>query len=143
MEKEPNKYAQCLLSIYDSLKLHDSGSLWDEETLTEIMWRKMKAYDIDLNEELGFDHLTPTKKDVSRVIGKTEGSGKIIVKDGKYLGHDPETGEREFLDDPIYAIFWKSEMPSPTEAHYKNPEELEEASFITAKKTIIIEKQDG
>jgi len=143
MEREPNKYAQCLLSILDSLKLHDKGSLWNGETLSETMWRKMEAYGIDLNEELGFTHLSPVKKEESHLLGKTEGSGKIITKDGKYLGHDPETGEREFLDDPIYAIFWKVEMPTPQEAHYRNPEELKEAIFITAKKTITIERQDG
>lgn len=60
-----NKYAKALLSIYDSLKLVDSqGELSSEETLTEMMFRKMKAYDINLNKELGFTHLKPyTLKD--------------------------------------------------------------------------------
>ena len=61
--KEANKYAQCLLSILDSLKFIDNGD--DEqqkhETLSEIMFRKMKAYDIDLNKELDFTHLAPVK----------------------------------------------------------------------------------
>ena len=51
----------CLLSIYDSLKLYDNGALSDDETLTEMMFRKMKAYGIDLNKELGFTHLKPVK----------------------------------------------------------------------------------
>ena len=53
----------CLLSIYDSLKLYDNGALSDDETLTEMMFRKMKAYGIDLNKELGFTHLKPVKKE--------------------------------------------------------------------------------
>lgn len=55
--------ASCLLSILDTLKLHDQGILnEDYETLSEMMFRKMKAYSIDLNKELGFTHLTPVKK---------------------------------------------------------------------------------
>ena len=56
-------FRSALLSIYDSLKLADNDSLdLTDETLTEVMWRKMKAYNIDLNKELGFTHLKPTKK---------------------------------------------------------------------------------
>lgn len=55
-----NNMASCMLSILDSLKLYDNGSLLlDNETLSEVMFRKMKAYDIDLNKELGFTHLKP------------------------------------------------------------------------------------
>lgn len=53
----------CMLSILDTIKLHDHGTLYEEdETLSEMMFRKMKGYDIDLNKELGFDHLKPVKK---------------------------------------------------------------------------------
>ena len=54
--------AACLLSIYDSLKLADNEQLWEGETLTEMMFRKMKGYNIDLNKELGFTHLKPVPK---------------------------------------------------------------------------------
>lgn len=55
--------ASCMLSILDTIKLHDYGSLHEEdETLSEMMFRKMKAYNIDLNMELGFDHLEPVTK---------------------------------------------------------------------------------
>jgi hypothetical protein len=55
--------AACMLSILDDLKLYDNDSLdISEETLSEMMFRKMKAYNIDLNKELGFDHLKPIKK---------------------------------------------------------------------------------
>lgn len=55
--------ASCMLSILDSLKLYDKGHLeLGDETLSEVMFRKMKAYNIDLNKELGFDHLKPVKK---------------------------------------------------------------------------------
>ena len=52
--------ASCMLSILDSLKLYDNDSLvLDDETLSQMMFRKMEAYNIDLNEELGFTHLKP------------------------------------------------------------------------------------
>ena len=55
--------ASCMLSILDSLKLYDNGVLLlDNETLSEVMFRKMKAYNIDLNKELGFTHLKPITK---------------------------------------------------------------------------------
>jgi hypothetical protein len=54
----------ALLSIYDSLKLHDNGLLQNDETLSETMFRKMKVNNVDLNKELGFTHLKPiTQKD--------------------------------------------------------------------------------
>jgi len=55
--------ASCMLSILDSLKLYDKSQLeLGDETLSEVMFRKMNAYNIDLNKELGFDHLKPVKK---------------------------------------------------------------------------------
>lgn len=55
--------AFCMLSILDALKLHDMGQLFEnDETLSEMMFRKMKAYNIDLNKELGFTHLKPVPK---------------------------------------------------------------------------------
>lgn len=63
IEETNNNYADCLLSILDSLKLYDNGSLeLGDETLSEMMFRKMKGYNIDLNKELGFDHLKPITK---------------------------------------------------------------------------------
>lgn len=59
--------ASCMLSILDTLKLHDKGILYEEdETLSEMMFRKMKAYNIDLNKELGFTHLKPVKKNETK-----------------------------------------------------------------------------
>jgi len=55
--------ASCMLSILDSLKLYDQGALeLNNETLSEVMFRKMKAYNIDLNKELGLTHIKPIKK---------------------------------------------------------------------------------
>ena len=55
--------ASCMLSILDILKLYDLGQLeLDDETLSEMMFRKMSAYNVDLNKELGFTHLKPIKK---------------------------------------------------------------------------------
>lgn len=64
IQKKYQNALSALLSIYDSLKLHDKNQLKNDETLTETMFRKMKAYNVDLNKELGFTHLKPvTKKD--------------------------------------------------------------------------------
>lgn len=64
LEKDKiHNMASCMLSILDSLKLYDDGVLLlDNETLSEVMFRKMKAYNIDLNKELGFTHLKPITK---------------------------------------------------------------------------------
>ena len=68
MSKEENhNMAACMLSILDSLKLYDKGSLeLGDETLSEMMFRKMKGYNIDLNKELGFTHLKPVTKSEQR-----------------------------------------------------------------------------
>jgi len=61
--KKKHRMASCMLSILDSLKLCDNDSLvLDGETLSEMMFRKMKAYKIDLNEELGLTHLKPVTR---------------------------------------------------------------------------------
>lgn len=61
--------ASCMLSILDYLKLQDKCKDGEDdmlhlndETLSEMMFRKMGSYNIDLNKELGFDHLEPVKK---------------------------------------------------------------------------------
>jgi len=61
--------ASCMLSILDYLKLQDNCEESEEdmlqlndETLSEMMFRKMSAYNIDLNDELGFTHLKPVTK---------------------------------------------------------------------------------
>ena len=61
--------ASCMLSILDYLKLQDNCEEGSEdmlhlndETLSEMMFRKMKAYNIDLNKELGFTHLAPVRR---------------------------------------------------------------------------------
>lgn len=61
--------AACMLSILDYLKLQDNCEddsedmlKLNEETLSEMMFRKMKGYGIDLNKELGFTHLKPVVK---------------------------------------------------------------------------------
>lgn len=72
-------FASCMLSILDSLKLYDNKSLYlNDETLSEVMFRKMKAYDIDLNKELGFTHLCPVKKE--EVIEEIEQSAYVRWK---------------------------------------------------------------
>ena len=61
-EKKIKVMASALLSILDNMKIIDNaGELPSDETLSEIMFRKMEAYNIDLNKELGFTHLKPVK----------------------------------------------------------------------------------
>lgn len=65
-DDELHNMASCMLSILDSLKLYDNDSLeLGDETLSEMMFRKMRGYNIDLNEELGFTHLKPISKKIS------------------------------------------------------------------------------
>lgn len=60
--KDIENMAACMLSILDSLKLFDNDSLDLDhfQSFSEMMFRKMKAYNIDLNKELGFTHLKPS-----------------------------------------------------------------------------------
>jgi arabinogalactan endo-1,4-beta-galactosidase len=62
-------YLNSLVAIYDYLKLIDKEIIennieidmlnMNEETLTGMLFRKLNAYNIDLNKELGWDHLKP------------------------------------------------------------------------------------
>ena len=62
-KEEKHNMSACMLSILDSLKLYDNNSLeLGDETLSEMMFRKMEGYNIDLNKELGFTHLKPITK---------------------------------------------------------------------------------
>ena len=66
-KEEKHNMVACMLSILDSLKLYDNGSLeLGDETLSEMMFRKMKGYNIDLNKELDFTHLKPVIKPKQR-----------------------------------------------------------------------------
>ena len=61
------QYQGCMLSILDTLKLHDNSCLEDKyETLSEIMFRKMRAYDIDLKKDLNLPHLKPVIKKLKK-----------------------------------------------------------------------------
>ena len=68
-KEERYNMASCMLSILDYLKLQDKckkgeGDMLDvnNETLSEMMFRKMEGYNIDLNKELDFTHLKPVTK---------------------------------------------------------------------------------
>ena len=70
MSKE--NYLNALVAIYDYLRFVDEDIIAkeinipmlevNEETLSEMFFRKLKAYDIDLNEELGWTHLKPKQQ---------------------------------------------------------------------------------
>ena len=58
-----NDLRNALLGVYDSLTLYDTNQLiLENETLSQVMFRKMKANDIDLNKELGYKHLKPIER---------------------------------------------------------------------------------
>ena len=81
MSKEKtHNMASCMLSILDSIKLYDNDSLeLGDETLSQVMFRKMDAYNINLNDELGFTHLKPVDgKDIVQEEVKTVAE-KIVV----------------------------------------------------------------
>ena len=73
--QEKQKYLNALVSMYDYLKLVDNEIInkkidididmleLNDETLTGMFFRKLEGYDIDLNKELGWDHLEPKTKD--------------------------------------------------------------------------------
>jgi len=64
-QEEVDNLASCMLSILDSLNLHeckDNDEEWNNESLSEMMFRKMKGYNVDLNELLGFTHLKSKPK---------------------------------------------------------------------------------
>ena len=66
-DEEIVNMASCMLSILDYLKLQDNCTdgedmlQTNDETLSEMMFRKMKGYNIDLNKELGITHLKSVK----------------------------------------------------------------------------------
>jgi len=77
MKERIENVFSCMLSILDSIKLHDKGILYEEdETLSQMMFRKMKGYNIDLNKELGFDHLKPVDID--------ERDGNMLILEMEY-----------------------------------------------------------
>lgn len=95
-ESETYNMASCMLSILDSLKLYDQGSLIvDDETLSEIMFRKMKAYNIDLNKELDFKHLKPVKKNERKFILPQDVISALLKTSQAYqgIGDFESTGE--------------------------------------------------
>jgi len=65
-------YLNALVAIYDYLNLVDNDIIDNDinipmleinnETLMEMFFRKLKAYDIDLNKELGWTHLKPKQR---------------------------------------------------------------------------------
>jgi len=67
-QEKIDNMASCMLSVLDYLKLQDNSPKGGEdmltvnkETLSEMLFREMRNYDINLNEELGFTHLEPVK----------------------------------------------------------------------------------
>lgn len=72
-EKEKNdRYSDALVAMYDYLKMVDNEIIEksisieimeiNEETLTEMFFRKLNAYNIDLNKLCGFTHLKAITK---------------------------------------------------------------------------------
>jgi len=101
-ENTVHNMASCMLSILDSVKLHDKGSLdLRDETLSEVMFRKMKGYDIDLNKELGFTHLCPVKKEDIKSNLNSEKESLIlkVINNGKKGLEKTQKSHEEMIED--------------------------------------------
>jgi len=106
MTELETKMAECLLSILDTLKLADNDNLdMSDETLSQMMFRKMKASDVDLNELLGFTHLKPINK-VDYISGNkfyTLYMENLITNISENIDADV-TYKMEFGKNGIYSI---------------------------------------
>lgn len=73
-------------------------------------------------------------------ITKEEKEGKLIRSvDGKWLGYSKDDEvSKEWKDNPLHAIFWKSELNDVNKI-YSDGVDLNEATLINVKKTIQIE----
>ena len=80
---EEHNMAAAILSILDSIKMTDNDLLsmlpnkniedmMLGETLSEMIFRKLKGYDVDINDILEFDHLAP-------VVFKTTKTHKVKI----------------------------------------------------------------
>ncbi len=81
---------------------------------------------------------------MNKEIGRLEGEGQLITKDGKYFGYGNEENdyERTWHDDPFKGIIWNLNLDDPSKVSSPNPMELNEAKLIKIKKTIIIESYE-
>ncbi len=75
-------------------------------------------------------------------IGRLEGDGQLIIKDGKYFGYGDEQYTRTWHDNPVKAIVWNLNLDDPSKVSSPNPMELNGAKLIKIKKTIIIESYE-
>jgi len=84
--------AAALVSIIDSIKIFDSGDYeaLKYETMSEIVFRKLKAYNVDLNEILGWDHLkaTPFKEKSNELVDTALRINRFIHNECKDVPHD-------------------------------------------------------
>ena len=81
---------------------------------------------------------------MNKEIGRLEGEGQLITKDGKYFGYGDEENkyERTWHDDPAKAIVWNLNLDNPSKVSSPTPMELNDAKLIKIKKTIIIESYE-
>ena len=71
----------ALVSVYDSLKLHDLNQLEPNiETLSECFFRKLKAWNVDLNKEMGWTHLKPVTLKEAKISFSSKPSDKASKK---------------------------------------------------------------
>jgi len=72
LEDKISNYQNSLVSIYDYVKMLDRDIInnnididtlqLNDETISEMFFRNLSAYDVDLNKDLGWDHLKPISK---------------------------------------------------------------------------------
>ena len=104
MDSEKNNVhnmASCMLSILDSIKLYDNGAFdLSSETLSEVMFRKMKGYGIDLNEELGFTHLEPVStKERNDILSEREDLILKVLNNGKESLEKTQKDHKEMISE--------------------------------------------
>jgi hypothetical protein len=117
--------ASCMLSILDSLKLYDKGQLeLGDETLSEMMFRKMRGYNVDLNKELGFTHLKPItkqmkKKKIRKIAIACHNVHNVLCENNglKVIPWEDKTPEHQAIVMDSVKKILKGEITSAEEAH--------------------------
>ena len=79
---------------------------------------------------------------MNKEIGRLEGDGQLITKDGKYFGYGDEQYTRTWHNDPVKAIVWNLNLDDPSKVISPTPMGLNDAKLIKVKKTIIIESYE-
>jgi hypothetical protein len=99
-KKKIEALTNALVSIYDSIKLHDLNQLeLGIETLSECFFRKLDAYNIDLNKEMGWTHLKPVTLIEQEIEKRKLSEGKSFDLDEKQYAKYLKWNKKYKTDD--------------------------------------------